>query len=262
MGDLYEYYEEIRRQTIKSFPNNLIISFPQTISFSDSKSGCRSLKRTIKIYSKHKGLLLFAREKKSFVAMKKYFCKNSVFLMPDMVFYLKGRVGMNQMKGDSVGICLRTDAEKLIQGNLEEKVKDGLSGYSLKNIKTHTKDENIIFDRKDEQFLAFLEEIKELKILVTDRLHGMIFSYITGTPCIVFDNKNHKVSESYNAWVKGCGFIRLVNEKEIGEINRIVAEVLESDGACGKDLGDEFERAGRVIRARVDKIENEGRVTR
>ena len=166
------------------------------------------------------------------------------------------------MRGDSVGVCLRTDAEKLVQGNLEEKVKDGLSGYSFKNIKTHTKDENIIFDRKDEQFLAFLEKIKELKLLVTDRLHGMIFSYITGTPCIVFDNKNHKVSESYNAWVKGCGFIRLMNEKEIGEINRIAAEVLESDRTCERNLGDEFERAGRIIRAEVDKIENEGRVTR
>ena len=41
------------------------------------------------------------------------------------------------------------------------------------------------------------------KIVITDRLHGLIFSKITSTPCIAIDNSNNKIRETYNAWLKG-----------------------------------------------------------
>ena len=40
-------------------------------------------------------------------------------------------------------------------------------------------------------------EFSSCKIIVTDRLHGMIFSLIAGVPCVAIDNKNHKVSGVY-----------------------------------------------------------------
>lgn len=42
--------------------------------------------------------------------------------------------------------------------------------------------------------------------MVTDRLHGMIFAYITGTPAIVFSNSNQKVKNCFE-WIKDCGYI-------------------------------------------------------
>ena len=32
-------------------------------------------------------------------------------------------------------------------------------------------------------------------------IDGMIFSYICGTPCILFDNKTHKISGVYDTWL-------------------------------------------------------------
>lgn len=37
MGDIYEYYETLRRVVINNFKKNLLISFPQTIDFSNTK---------------------------------------------------------------------------------------------------------------------------------------------------------------------------------------------------------------------------------
>ena len=37
---------------------------------------------------------------------------------------------------------------------------------------------------------TFMSEIGKRKVVVTDRLHGMIFCAITGTPCVVFSNYN------------------------------------------------------------------------
>lgn len=61
--------------------------------------------------------------------------------------------------------------------------------------------------------LNLLNEISQLDIVITDRLHGMIFCYITGTPCIVFDNDNHKISETYKKWLKEtCNYIILLED--------------------------------------------------
>ena len=44
-----------------------------------------------------------------------------------------------------------------------------------------------------------------------DRLHGMIFSAITQTPCLVFRNYNHKLESFYNTWLKDLPQIAFVN---------------------------------------------------
>ena len=38
----------------------------------------------------------------------------------------------------------------------------------------------------------YLTRLQSISLVITDRLHGMILSYITKTPCIVFDNNNQK----------------------------------------------------------------------
>ena len=71
----YDGLEEARRMVIKTFKKNNIISFPQTIEFTQDILGQESLRRTKKIYSKHKNLILFARENKSYQFMKENFTK-------------------------------------------------------------------------------------------------------------------------------------------------------------------------------------------
>jgi exopolysaccharide biosynthesis predicted pyruvyltransferase EpsI len=56
-------------------------------------------------------------------------------------------------------------------------------------------------NRKNETF-KFINDISGKKLIITDRLHGMIFSIITNTPCIIFGNNYHKIESSYYSWFK------------------------------------------------------------
>ena len=53
-------------------------------------------------------------------------------------------------------------------------------------------------------------ELQTSQIVITDRLHGMLFAAITETPCVVFSNFNHKISESYK-WLKELKYISFCN---------------------------------------------------
>jgi pyruvyl transferase EpsI len=54
-------------------------------------------------------------------------------------------------------------------------------------------------------------EIAGAKIFITDRLHGMIFAALTGTPCIIFHNYNQKIKGVYE-WIRELPYIRLIND--------------------------------------------------
>jgi len=49
--------------------------------------------------------------------------------------------------------------------------------------------------------------------VITDRLHGMIFAFITGTPAIVLPNNNGKIEHSYD-WISECGYICFLRSVE------------------------------------------------
>lgn len=62
------------------------------------------------------------------------------------------------------------------------------------------KNQKLIVEQKIEMW-------SRASIVLTDRLHGMIFSAITGTPCVAFSNYNHKIKESYE-WIKYLPYIK------------------------------------------------------
>ena len=62
IGDTYLLPEEGRRTVIETFPNNKIISFPQTAYFSDTGEGKKQLEISKQIYNAHKNLVILARE--------------------------------------------------------------------------------------------------------------------------------------------------------------------------------------------------------
>lgn len=58
------------------------------------------------------------------------------------------------------------------------------------------------------------KQIAKSSIVITDRLHGMIFSYLTQTPCIVLANNNGKIKSAYTDWLCDCNFIKFVNNED------------------------------------------------
>lgn len=250
LGNLYEYLEEIRRETIKTFKNNLIISFPQTMVFTKDALGIKSLKMSKKIYSKHKSLILFAREEQTYTDMKKAFEKNEVYLVPDIVLSLKNEIVTNKSASNEIGLCFRQDEERLLGTKTEEEIKEQLQDYDIKNISTQVDNDKIIFEEKYNQLFDFLNKISNVKIFITDRLHGMIFSYITQTPCIAFDNNNHKISGTYEKWLKDCNYIKLLNEIDIKDIGKYIADI-EKAPKDNYDINNKFEIIEKIIKERI-----------
>ena len=144
MGNIYEYYEFLRRTVIKQFKKNLIISFPQTIDFSNDRLGKKSLRKTVRTIKNHNNILIFAREEKSYKKMQELFGKEKVRIAPDIVLYLKNKLKINEDKQDIIGLCFRNDKER-------EQKNEAL----IEDIKKKTKaNEKIIFDTviKREEF--------------------------------------------------------------------------------------------------------------
>lgn len=72
---------------------------------------------------------------------------------------------------------------------------------------------------------------KSSELIITDRLHGMIFAAITSTPCIAVSNYNHKIKAQYN-WIKHLNYIRFCEDIENIEneiINLQKIELIEYD---------------------------------
>lgn len=200
MGVLYQKYEAIRRFIIKQFPNNKIIIFPQTMDYENSKYGLYEKRRSAKIYCRHNNLMIMAREERTFNEMKNNYNINQVILCPDIVLYLNYK-NLNTKRENELGICLRNDNEKIIdEGAMLQEAKQ-----LGNNISTQYKELNGINNSNREKIIKEkLLEISSFKRVITDRLHGMIFAYITNTPCIAMPNSNGKVQGVYK-WIKGKG---------------------------------------------------------
>ncbi len=196
IGNQYQEIENERRKVIKTFKQNQIIIFPQTVYFTKDKNGARQLELSKKIYSKHKNLTICAREEVSYKILKKYFCKNKVLFCPDIVLSLNFAVQENKREGAL--LCLRSDVEgKLDANNFEQIKKSVLKVYKTIDITDTCYYKSVGFKENEEIILKKLQQISKYKVVITDRLHGMIFCAITGTPCIVLGNYNHKVKEAY-----------------------------------------------------------------
>ena len=203
MSDMYEDIEEQRRFVIKKFPNNRIISFPQTINFSHTEVGENELTKTQSIYNAHGNLTIFARERKSYKAMKRLFHKCRVLLAPDIVLYLNKLEQKKQRDTNKLIICLRDDDEvasstaRRAVGDITKRYPHVLSLDTVINA-------NKISPQKGRRELQRLwGQFASAGLVVTDRLHGMIFCAITNTPCIALNNSNRKVQGVFNEWIKG-----------------------------------------------------------
>lgn len=200
-GDLYDSAEHPRQFLIKKFPNNMVVSFPQTVDFSSTFFGKHMMKKAKRIYSSHKNLILMAREKQSFEIYRNHFSKNKSFLFPDIVLYIDKSEPVVSRKG--ITLTFRNDKEKKVKAEeVNQLVNQINSEYGEVNFRdTHVdEDFNSIEDREN-SLHDIWNQFRSSSLVVTDRLHGMIFCAITHTPCIAINNSNKKVQRVYEKWL-------------------------------------------------------------
>lgn len=196
MGNLYPKYESIRRKIINNFTWCKIIIFPQTIDYEMNRYGRKELERSVYVYNKHKNLVVCAREEKSYKIMKEMY--KNVILVPDIVLYMNLFLKEEICERKNViGICLREDSESTLSTNIRNELIKQMKGTYVNCTMLTTMDEiHSVIDSEMRVSLLKdkLMEFNACKVIVTDRLHGMIFSILTGTPCVAIDNSNKKVS--------------------------------------------------------------------
>jgi len=231
LGDEYFWEEEGRRNIISQFKDNKIILFPQSIYFKDTENGKKEFGKSKVIYNQHKDFTIIAREATSYNIMKKAFPNNNVVITPDIVMYLDKTYPILQRRGAL--LSLRKDREGVLTSEQKDEILNAAQMNFDKIIITDTVAEHI--DSKN-QVLEYMinvnqrekelnkkwDQFKKVQVVITDRLHGMVFCAITSTPCIVIANYNHKVKDTY-AWLKNLNYIKFVNN--IDEIPTLMQEL-------------------------------------
>lgn len=213
MGDLYGDIELLRLMVVKTFPHNRIISFPQTIEYVDTVKNRFLYNLSKRTYNGHKNLLMCARESVSYAKMKELYPHCNICLVPDIVMTLDKRSDTIKREDNIITLCVRNDKEKKKTALDENLLKSQLieQGYKLNVSDTHIGKSQMSMDERETELQKILDTFSKSKLVITDRLHGMIFAYITGTPALVLPNSNFKVEKCYE-WIKDCGYVEFIKE--------------------------------------------------
>ncbi|CAM3167366.1 polysaccharide pyruvyl transferase family protein [Pediococcus acidilactici] len=211
LGDIYPSEEFNRWLTFKKLKANKKILFPQSISFQKNKKGEKMLKKSISSYTKATNLEVFLREKKSFNFFKNKYKINNSTLVPDIVFSLEKAISINNNKRSGVITLLRNDVEK---GNYD--LTELYKKFVDKSVKySDTFVANITVDKSNREKLVLdkINELSKYELVITDRLHGMILSYLSHTPTLVIENNNWKIKSTYETWLKKAPYIEMLSNK-------------------------------------------------
>lgn len=253
MGIEYYDVEVNRRKDILRFRKNIIIIFPQTIYYGNTLWGKWEMKKSAKIYSKCKDLYICARERVSYEQMEKLYNKNNVLLTPDIVLQYKPDIICHKREG--VLLCLRNDVESI---DKEKKIRRQIEnilnqmGKQYKYTDTNLC-KRITKDTRKKEINKKLQEISDAELVITDRIHGMIFAALTGTPCIAISNYNHKVEMEYE-WLEEIEYIDFA--QDITEIHDRIKGFIETicitEHKYNYEIENKFECLKEMLR--VEKI--------
>lgn len=214
LGNLYLRVEVFFRMILKAFSSNKIIVLPQTIFFETTEEGKQEQQISAEEYKKHKNLSLFIRDGSfEFVKNNMLLSSQNVRNVPDIALFVNYS-SLNE-KRDGVLFCLRNDKEKSIDN---EKVKTLLEIINRENLPIRYTDtvvnHMILKENRENAVFEKAKEFSSAKLVITDRLHGMIFAVVTGTPCIALDNTTGKIKGVYNLWLKSVPYITFVENIE------------------------------------------------
>ncbi len=254
MGNIWEDDEYRMQEMLKAFSNNKIIILPQTVYYDFSKSNAKDVLKDAKnTYKKCKDLTMFFRDNTSYeFAVDNFADKNTrVILAPDIALYCKYK--SKNIKQRKISVCLRKDREKLNKLDVNNIVKNYCkeNDFTYKKTDTITKYSVPIWKR-NKKILKKLKEFSKSTLIITDRLHGMIFALLSNTKCIAFDNKTKKVSGVYKLWlVKNKNIRFLENNVQKNELLEAMDSLIDNtynDNSWKKQLDFDFNKMTQEIK--------------
>lgn len=220
-----EYFREelIRRVIIEYINNCKIVMFPQTVYFPNNDFGCKEFMNTMSVFNGNPQFYSFLRDKVSFNMIKDALKKK--FLTPDIVFSLKNIRVATEVRNGAL-TCLRSDVEGIYNENDKKMILNVLKSFFNEVHQTDTiRDYKIEVREREGELLSIWREISACEVLITDRLHGMIFAAILGTPCVVLNTYNHKLRAQYE-WINDLNYIKCIDLNKIS-LSSAVQELMK-----------------------------------
>lgn len=245
LGNLWIEAELMFRDILKSFPNNKVMVMPQTIFFDERFNKDAELKKSQESYNAHKNLTIFLREQQSYDFVKKNFNQSvNPKLIPDIVTTLEHN--SKNTNREDVLMVFRGDKEKLNHSEYSEIIEGIISEKGININHTDTVIPGEVDETNRDVVLSDkFNQFNKHKLIITDRLHGMVFSLITGTPCIAFDNASSKVSGVYE-WLKSYDYVHCIDKNKAyteEDFKEIINQLLSKDdyGYNRENIIDHFE---------------------
>lgn len=233
MGSLYPDIEDLRQLVIRSFPNNRVVCFPQTLDWDESSQSRKALQKIHRVYARHPDIHVFARESISFQKLRSLFVAApsvKVGLVPDIVLSsaavsLGGR-GATMPTGAL--LCLRDDRERALDSSQHRALDQALkeAGLAVQITDTHAGGACLSKELCGELLAEKITQFQGAQLVITDRLHGMILAALAGTPCLVLANTNHKIRQTWQDWLRELPRIRFVESGELPNIGEEVRHML------------------------------------
>lgn len=226
VGTLWPEENDKMNDIVVRFAGNPVVIFPQTAFFEDSPAGDECRQDVETAYEKNPNLVFFSRDRKTYETIREVSPRTTNLYVPDIVLYLDESRDGGAREGAL--LCLRDDKERVTDGRSSAAIRSALHARGLAVRETSTvisEPYRIDASNRDAVLQAKWDEFRSAEVVVTDRLHGMIFSAITGTPCVALDNVSRKVSQGYD-WIRHIPSIRVASRAD--EVPGLLGAVLEA----------------------------------
>ena len=256
MGSLYPDIEDLRQLVIQSFPYNKIVCFPQTLDWEESQSSHKALKKLVKIYASHPDIHVFARELITYKKLEDVFNSQKnvkVGFVPDIVMSTSAKqLGvLNSSKPTGILTCLRNDKECALKAKhyaiLDSAIGD--TGLTLTKTDTHAGGSGLSKAECDKLLSNKIQQFAEAQLVITDRLHGMILCILSGTPCLVLPNSNHKIRQTYLNWLKDHPRVIFVEIENFTQVPKYIDQLLSQPRGNLTDSAVELTQYKPLIKA-------------
>ncbi len=234
MGSQWLYEEKVVLDVLDKFQNHRVIVFPATVYFKNNDEGEFELNKLKNSVKRINECTFLCREEKTYEFVNNELNVSKSFLVPDIVLTLNKSLKKYKRK-NQILLCFRKDAESSIKYDIKDYIMNYCKEIGDVIYSDTVIEKSVKIGKRKKALNKKLEEFSKSKIVITDRLHGMIFAAITGTPCIVFGNYNYKVKGVYDKWIKEhFDYVKYIDdlssfEKDCTKLLHITAKSTEFD---------------------------------
>ncbi|HEX6118113.1 MAG TPA: polysaccharide pyruvyl transferase family protein [Dongiaceae bacterium] len=246
LGDRGRWSEAARRTMISTFPDNRIVSLPQTIFFSDTPLGRHERAISREIYGRHRRLTVMGRDEVSGRIAADLFPRAQIVTMPDFVLSLRTEdfaLQPDPSHADRIMLCLRQDNESAFGGGRRLALQQNLA------LPTTLFDTTLEHDIPASERARILTETLALfsghRAVVTDRFHGLIFAVICRKPAVALPTVDHKLTSAIS-WFRDIANVALC--EDVDRLGDALSTVMSASVDRYPDFNElYFDRLPRLI---------------